>query len=141
MLVMRRAHARTSFLEGAWIVVAAIVIPYAIAWLFGVADPVNYNLSTVQGGCGLGRDCPQPGPLARDPGAGALLQYLHPANALGLLADILAYYFSPGRLPNTLSALASGLFIAWVFEKKLLPRARRAIAGRAQPAADGVSTA
>jgi hypothetical protein len=125
MLVMRRAHAHTTFWSGLWVVVAAIVIPYAIAWLFGLAGAVNPNLETVKGGCTLGRDCLNPGPLARDPGAGGLLQYLHPVRALMLMVDILLHYFSPGRLPNTLSALASGVFIAWLFEAKLLPRVRR----------------
>lgn len=129
MLVMRRAHARTTFWEGLWVVVAAIVIPYAIAWLFGLAGAVNPNLETVKASCTFGRDCLQPGPLARDPGAGALLQYLNPVRALMLMVDILLHYFSPGRLPNTLSALASGVFIAWVFESKLLPRARRVMPG------------
>ena len=125
MLVMRRAHAHTTFWQGLWVVVAAIVIPYAIAWLFGLAGAVNPNLETVKGGCTLGRDCLNPGPLARDPGAGGLLQYLHPVRALMLMVDILLHYFSPGRLPNTLSALASGVFIAWLFESKLLPRVRK----------------
>lgn len=138
MLVMRRAHAHTSFWEGLWIVAAAIVVPYAIAWLLGLAGAVNPNLETVQAGCSLGRDCPNPGPMARDPGAGALLQYLHPARGLLLVVDILAHYFAPDRLGGTLSALASGFFIAWVFEKKLLPRARRAMRGRpAVPHAGG----
>jgi hypothetical protein len=56
---------------------------------------------------------------------------LHPIRALMLAADILLHYLSPARLPNTLSALASGVFIAWVFETKLLPRARRVVNSRA----------
>ena len=124
MLLKRRA--RTTFWKGLWIMAAAIVIPYAIAWLFGLAGAVDYNLSTIKGGgCTLGRGCLEPGPLARDPGPGALLQYLHPVRALMLTVDILLHYFSPQRLPNTLSALASGVFIAWMFDTKLLPRARR----------------
>jgi hypothetical protein len=77
----------------------------------------------------LGRNCPYPGPGAYDPGASSLLQYLHPLKALLLAVDIVLHYFSPARLPNTLSALASGVFIAWVFESKLLPRARKVMPG------------
>jgi hypothetical protein len=125
MLFNRCAHAHTTFWRGLWIVVAAIVIPYVIAWLFGLAGAVNPSLSTIKGGCSLGRDCLEPGPLARDPGPGALLQYLHPARAVSLAIGILLHYSSPHRLPNTLSALASGIFLAWMFETKLLPRTRR----------------
>lgn len=133
MLVLRRAYAHTSLWEGFWIVVAAIVVPYAVAWLFGLADAVDANLATTEAGCSLSRDCPEPGMAARDPGAGALGYYLNPVRIVILLRDILLFYFSPDRLPSTLSALASGIFIASVFEKRLLPRARDAIARRAQP--------
>jgi hypothetical protein len=127
MMVMRRAHTQTTSWEVLWIVVAAIVIPYSIAWLFGLAGAVSPNLQAVGPGCTLGRGCLQPGPLPRDPGAGSLVQYLHPLRALMLMIDILLHYVSPARLPSTLSALASGIFIAWVFEFRLLPRVRKIV--------------
>jgi hypothetical protein len=127
MIVMRRPHAQATFWQVLWVVVAAIVIPYSIAWLFGLAGAVNPNLQAAGPDCTLGRGCLQPGPLQRDPGAGSLLQYLHPLRALMLIVDILLHYFSPARLPNTLSALASGIFIAWVFEFRLLPRVRKIV--------------
>lgn len=103
MMVMRRWF---SDKEGAgifWALVGLIVAPYVIAALLGATELVDRRVAT--------------------PGIG-WLQFLHPAHALKLAVDIVLYYFSAYGIWKSISAVACGAFLAWAYEKKILPRAR-----------------
>jgi hypothetical protein len=84
-------------------VFAAIVVPFAIAQIAGVAPPLPYA-----------------------PDGGSSFPF-------SLIEQIFGYYFSAYGLPRTISAAICGVFLAWVFQKKLIPRIRREGEGTGTP--------
>jgi hypothetical protein len=81
-----------------------VIGPYLLALLLGAVPSVDRRLSS----SGI-----------------TWLMFLHPFHFLKLVADILLYYVSlDDGLLRTLKSLVSALFLAWTYEKVLLPRAR-----------------
>ena len=61
----------------------------------------------------------------RGPTTTSWVQLLHPAHLIWFVINIILFYVSPERLPNTIGAVLSGGFFAWAFEFKLLPHVER----------------
>lgn len=100
LLFWRGDIANKSGIVGWVYICAALLFPYAIANIAGVAGPLP-QLPDVSG---------WPAPFDTIP---------------NLLNQIGHYYFSAYGASRTVSAVVCGVFLAWVFHKKLLPRIRR----------------
>jgi hypothetical protein len=89
----------------------ALVFPYIIANIAGATGP----LPAVPPGQGVN----WPAPFDAFP---------------NMLGQVVAYYFGAYGFSRTVSAVVCGVFLAWVFHKKLLPRVRAQEPAAAAPA-------
>ena len=101
MMIMRKFYSGVDLMGGLLMISAVIIIPYAIASLFGLTAPA---VAEGSGGCALSIDCPVPGTYqpAAQKGWQSYIKYLHPVRAAELAIDILRHYFSSYGLPRTL---------------------------------------
>lgn len=103
MMVMRGSFKGTTDNEKVWTVAGIIIIPYVIAFFLGAATKIGDQYTTVE----------------------RWSDYNPVFMFLKFAVGILVYYFSSYGFMRTLTSVLCGCFIAWVFEKKLLPRVRR----------------
>ncbi len=104
MLIIRRWFQEQGGFDRIMAVCFLVVAPYLVALFFGATQIVDRRLAA-------------PGWI--------WLQFLHPVHAGTLAYDILLYYFSAYGIWRTISAVVCGAFLAWAYEKVLLPRAQK----------------
>lgn len=103
MLIIRRSFADMDGAEKFWTIAACVTVPYLIAYFFGAAGYGDLRGASTK----------------------SWVQLLHPAHLIGLVANIVFYYFSAFGMVRTGSAVACGGFLAWAFQIKLLPHVQR----------------
>lgn len=110
LMFWRGGLAKQSGCVGFVYIFAALFFPYAIANIAGVT-----------------------GPLPAVP-AGQGSHWPAPFNAFpDTMAQVVAYYFGAYGFSRTASAVVCGVFLAWVFHKKLLPHVRAQVLVAAAP--------
>lgn len=106
MLIFRGSLRGKPDIEKLLIIIALIMWPYLIAYFLGVADTLDARATEVD----------------------SWTDY-HPVALVSRFAlGILVYYFTAFGIVRIASAVVCGVFLAWAFEKKILPHLRRALA-------------
>lgn len=105
MLLFRKSFARMEGIEVFWTLIAIVIGPYLIAFLLGVTGFTDPR-------------------LIKNHWSG-WIELLSPGKAVMIVYNIGEFYFSAYGLWRVLVALASGGFLAWIFQYKILPHVAR----------------